>query len=247
MRINTAPVITVKRLSLLLLFVLLTLAPAVPTHAANATPEFVLLVGGPSLMKWEKYKGPLAHDHWWANFIRAARIRTEQLREKYGPDAKITWLVYKQGYVDRAAQEKQDLLGFIDSVRDAFNLNLIYFRNGDDVINYLNSGQPRDQVKVEFFEYFGHSNKACFMFDYSSNVDSASKSYLHQSQLVGIKKSSFTRDAQIRSWGCHTGEMMSQKWREAVGNKMWGVVGKTQYMTHELPVIATPPGGKWTY
>lgn len=247
MRINTAPVITVKRLSLLLLFVLLTLAPAVSTRAANATPEFVLLVGGPSLMKWEKYKGPLAHDHWWANFIRAARIRTEQLREKYGPDAKITWLVYKQGYVDRAAQEKQDLLGFIDSVRDAFNLNLVYFRNGDDVINYLNSGQPRDQVKVEFFEYFGHSNKACFMFDYSSNVDSASKSYLHQSQLGAIKKSSFTRDAQIRSWGCHTGEMMSQKWRQAVGNKMWGVVGKTQYMTHELPVIATPPGGKWTY
>ena len=82
MRINTAPVITVKRLSLLLLFVLLTLAPAVPTRAANATPEFVLLVGGPSLMKWEKYKGPLAHDHWWANFVRAARIRTEQLREK---------------------------------------------------------------------------------------------------------------------------------------------------------------------
>ena len=247
MRINTAPVITVKRLSLLFLFVLLTLAPAVPTRAANATPEFVLLVGGPSLMKWEKYKGPLAHDHWWANFVRAARIRTEQLREKYGPDAKITWLVYKQGYVDRAAQEKQDLLGFLDSVRDAFNLNLVYFQNGDDVINYLNSGQPRDQVKVAFFEYFGHSNKACFMFDYSSNVDSASKSYLHQSQLAGIKKSSFTRDAQIRSWGCHTGEMMSQKWRQAVGNKMWGVVGKTQYMTHELPVIATPPGGKWTY
>ena len=247
MRINTAPVITVKRLSLLLLFVLLTLAPAVPAQAANPTPEFVLLVGGPSLMKWEKYKGPLAHDHWWANFIRAARIRTEQLREKYGPDAKITWLVYEQGYVDRAAQEKQDLIGFIDSVRDAFNLNLVYFRNGDDVITYLNSGQPRDQVKVEFLEYFGHSNKACFMFDYSSNVDSASKSYLHQSQLGAIKKSSFTRDAQIRSWGCHTGEMMSQKWREAVGNKMWGVVGKTQYMTHELPVIATPPGGKWTY
>ena len=60
-------------------------------------------------MKWEKYKGPLAHDHWWANFVRAGRIRTEQLREKYGPDAKITWLVYKQGYVDRSAQEGKDL------------------------------------------------------------------------------------------------------------------------------------------
>jgi diadenosine tetraphosphatase ApaH/serine/threonine PP2A family protein phosphatase len=177
--------------------------------------------------------------------VRAARIRTEQLRAKYGPEAKITWLVYKQGYIDRGAQEKMDLLGFIGSVRDKFNLNLVWFRGGDEVINYLNSGQPRGQIKVAFFEFFGHSNKACFMFDYSSNVDSASKSFLHQSQLTSINRSAFTRDAQIRSWGCHTGEMMSKKWRDAVGNRMWGVIGKTQYMTDELPIISTP-GGKWT-
>lgn len=216
-----------------------------PAPAAPVTPEYVILVGGPSLMEWEKYKTE-PHDHWWANFVRAARIRTEQLREKYGPDAKITWLVYKQGYIDRGAQEKQDLIEFLGSVRDKFNLNLVWFRGGDDVINYLNHGQARDQVKVAFFEYFGHSNKACFMFDYSSNVDSASKSYLHQSQLAGISRTAFTRDAQIRSWGCHTGEMMSQKWRQAVGSRMWGVVGKTQFMTDELPIISTP-GGKWAY
>ena len=225
------------------LFVPLLFALA-PVRAAGVAPEYVLLVGGPSLMQWEKYKVQ-PHDHWWANFVRAARIRTEQLREKYGPDAKITWLVYKQGYIDRGVQEKMDLLGFIDSVRERFNINLVYFRNGGDVINYLNNGQPRDQMKVAFLEYFGHSNKACFMFDYSSNVDSASKSFLHQSQFVGINRTIFTRDAAIRSWGCHTGEMMSKKWREATGTRMWGVVGKTQYMTDELPIIA-PPGGKWT-
>ena len=212
---------------------------------AQAVPEHIILVGGPSLMVWEKYKIE-PHDHWWANFVRAARIRTEQLREKYGPDAKITWLVYKQGYLDRGQQEKQDLIGFINSVRDKFNLNLVWFRGGDEVINYLNAGQPRDQVKVAFLEYFGHSNKACFMFDYSSNVDSAAKSFLHQSQLAQINRSVFTRDAAIRSWGCHTGEMMSQYWRKATGTKMWGVVGKTQFMTDELPVISTP-GGKWAY
>ena len=211
---------------------------------AAVTPEYIILVGGPSLMQWEKYKTQ-PHDHWWANFVRAGRIRTEQLREKFGPDAKITWLVYKQGYVDRAAQEKMDLLGFIDSVREKFDLNLIYFRKGDEVINYLNNGQPREQVKIAFFEFFGHSNKACFMFDYSSNVDSACKSWLHESELGKIKRTNFTRDALIRSWGCHTGERMSQKWHQAVGNRMWGVIGKTQYMTNELPVISTP-GGKWT-
>ena len=232
-----------KKSTFLLLPLLLLLAGA-PAGAAAVTPEYIILVGGPSLMQWEKYKVQ-PHDHWWANFVRAGRIRTEQLRAKYGPDAKITWLVYKQGYIDRGAQEKRDLVGFIDSVGEKFNLDLRYFRGGQEVINYLNFGQPRDQVKVAFFEFFGHSNKACFMFDYSSAVDSASKSFLHQNQLTAINRNVFTRDAAIRSWGCHTGEMMSKKWREATGTRMWGVVGKTQYMTHELPVIA-PPGGKWT-
>ena len=231
-----------KRLPLI--FLALGLLTAANTRAATPNGEYIILVGGPSLMEWEKYKTQ-PHDHWWANFIRAARIRTEQLRAQYGPDAKITWLVYKQGYIDRGVQEKMNLLEFIDSVRQKFNLNLVYFRNGDDVVNYLNNGQPRDQMKVAFFEYFGHSNKACFMFDYSSNVDSAAKSFLHQSQFVGINRKIFTRDAQIRSWGCHTGEMMSQKWRAATGTRMWGVIGKTQYMSDELPILVQP-GGKWS-
>src|SRR4051812_15984962 len=77
--------------------------------AAPANGEYIMLVGGPSLMKWEKYKGEAAHDHWWANFVRAARIRTEQIRNQAGPDVKITWLVFGPGYRDRSAQEKQDL------------------------------------------------------------------------------------------------------------------------------------------
>ena len=83
-----------------LLLLLILLALSVPRHAsAAAAPtngEHVLLVGGPSLMMWEKYKLQ-PHDHWWANFIRAARIRTEQIRAT-APDAMTTWLVYRQGY-----------------------------------------------------------------------------------------------------------------------------------------------------
>src|SRR5205823_1397837 len=79
--------------------------------------EYIILVGGPSMYQWEKYK-TYPHDHWWANFIRAARIRTEQLRTELGSDAKITWLVYRQGYEDRAKQEHQDLISLIGSVRD---------------------------------------------------------------------------------------------------------------------------------
>src|SRR6267378_5512861 len=75
---------------------------ALGAKAAQPTQgEYVILVGGPSMYQWEKYK-TYPHDHWWANFVRAARLRTEQLRTELGPDTKITWLVYRQGYEDRA-------------------------------------------------------------------------------------------------------------------------------------------------
>src|SRR4051795_9990149 len=133
--INSAPYFFMKRLlPLLLSFLLLSVARASSGPVAG---ESIILVGGPSLMKWEKYKGEAAHDHWWANFIRAARIRAEQIRTQAGPDAKITWLVYGPGYRDRGRQDNQDLFSFIDSVRDKFNLHLVYFSKGHEVIDYL--------------------------------------------------------------------------------------------------------------
>ncbi len=54
--------------------------------ASPASGEYIMLVGGPSMYQWEKYKA-YPHDHWWANFVRAARLRTEQLRTELGPDA----------------------------------------------------------------------------------------------------------------------------------------------------------------
>jgi hypothetical protein len=224
-------------LILLLLLVLGTRAFA----ASNG--EYILLVGGPSLRQWEKYKAQ-PHDHWWANFVRAARIRTEQLRSELGPDAPITWLVYKQGYVDRAEQENQDLIGLINTVGEKFNLKMVYFRNGSDVISYINNGQNRERLKVSGFEYFGHSNKACFMFDYSNHIDSACKSWLHENDLVKISRRDFARNAYIKSWGCHTGESMSKKWNAATGTRMVGAIGKTQFMMEELPIL-TSLDGKW--
>jgi hypothetical protein len=212
-------------------------------HAEPARGEYIIVVGGPSLFEWEKYKA-VPHDHWWANFVHSARIRTEQLRAEAGPDAMITWLVYGQGYKDRAQQEHQDLIGNINSVRDKFHLNLVYFRNGDEVIDYLNNGQPRDQVKITGFEYIGHSNAACFMFDYSNNIESACKSWLHESELSKISRRDFARNAFVKSWGCHTGESMSKKWRSATGTAMIGAIGKTDFSTGELPVLSSP-GGKW--
>ncbi|HEX9281274.1 MAG TPA: hypothetical protein VF878_02235 [Candidatus Udaeobacter sp.] len=211
--------------------------------APPAGGEYVLLVGGPSMYQWEKYKA-FPHDHWWANFVRAARLRTEQLRTQLGPDTKITWLVYKQGYVDRATQEHQDLISLIGTVRDKFNFNLIWFGPGKEVIDYLNHGQPRDQVKIVGFEFFGHSNRACFMFDYSNNIESACKSWLHENDLKQINRRAFARGAYIKSWGCHTGESMSKKWYAATGTRMIGAIGKTQFMMEELPILCSEDG-RW--
>jgi len=228
----------IRRLSLLLVVLLLLGGSAL---AANG--EYIIVVGGPSMYQWEKYK-VYPHDHWWANFVHAARLRTEQVRAQLGPDAPITWLVYKQGYLDRATQEHQDLIGLIDSVREKFNLNLVWFHAGSEVIDYLNNGQPRNRVKIAGFEYFGHSNRACFMFDYSNVLDSASKSWLHENELSKLDRRAFAHGAYVRSWGCHTGESMSKKWYRATGTHMIGAIGKTQFMMEELPIL-TSTDGKW--
>ncbi len=188
------------------------------------------------------------HDQWWGNFIRAARVRIEELRKLHGPDARITWLVYKPGYSRRAArQDHTDLIGNIISVRDKYGVNLVFFDSADQLINYLNAGQPRNQVKIANFEFYGHSNRACFMFDYSNEIDSASKVWLHESDLKKIHRGLFTRDAFVKSWGCHTGESMSKEWRDATGKKMIGAIGKTNYADGHLRgwVPALSPGGRW--
>jgi hypothetical protein len=158
----------------------------------------------------------------------------------------ITWLCYEEGYKKRGEQEKVDLISNIISVRDKYHVKLIFFDKGDEVINYLNNGHPRDQVKIANFEFYGHSNKACFLFDYSSEIDSASKSWLHENDLKRIRRGIFTKDAFIKSWGCHTGESMSQKFRSATGLKMWGAVGKTDYSGGTF-IVLSKPTDRWTY
>jgi hypothetical protein len=82
------------------------------------------------------------------------------------------------------------------------------------------------------------------MFDYSSNIESACKSWLHEDELRQISARDFARGAFAKSWGCHTGESMSRKFLAATGIPMWGVIGKTQYMMDELPIIVGQ-GAKW--
>ncbi len=228
---------------LLTLIAAAALASAAPARAYEK--EYIVLSGGPSLMEWEKYKA-IPHDHYWGNFIRSARIRIEEMRAQLGPDARITWLTYAEGYKRRSKQDQQDLIANITSVRDKYRLKLVLFDNAAEVIQYLNAGEPRDQVKIADFEYFGHSNRACFMFDYSNEIDSASKCWLHENDFVKLNRGIFAKDAFVKSWGCHTGEEMSQRFRSATGVRMYGAVGRTDYSNGAVPVLATAQD-HWSY
>ncbi len=219
-----------------------------PLRAADPAPtaasgEFIILTGGVSMWVWEKLKAQ-PHDNWWMNFIRASRIRIKQIQAET-PDAQITWLVYRPSYVTRARQENNDLISHINSVRDAYKVKLIWFDSTAEVVSYLNNGQDRSRVKIANFEFFGHSNKACWMFDYSNIIDSASKCWLHENDLNKIRRGIFAPNAFVKSWGCHSGESMTARWRSTTGVPMIGAIGKTQYMTDELPVLSSPTG-RWT-
>lgn len=228
-----------------LLLTLLLVLPAVSNlRAQAANSEYIIVTGGPSLIEWEKYKAA-PHDRFWANFVRASRYRIEQLRKQYGPSLRITWLVYKPAYVRRSErQDKENHITNLESVRDKYGLNLVWLNSGPDVINYLNRGMPRDQVKISGFEYFGHSNSRCFLLDYSNEIDSGSKAWVHEDDLKQIQHGIFDRKPTIKSWGCHTGESMSKKWYAATGTHMIGAIGKTQFMMEELPILISEDG-RW--
>src|SRR6187399_2223480 len=103
--------------------------------------EYVLVSGGPATRKFEDLRAPgTQHDRWWGNFIRPARIRIEEI-QKRDPGAMITWLVYRDAYVRRSADDNRSLTPLVESVRDKYHVKLLWFDSGSQLINYLNHGQ----------------------------------------------------------------------------------------------------------
>jgi hypothetical protein len=219
--------------------------------AASAQTEYIICSGGPALRKWEDLRQPSQrHDRWWGNFVRPARVRMQELQRTMPKGTVITWLVFQDSYVRRAAEDRDTLISHIQSVRDTYKINLVWFRTGEEVIQYINRGSasvPRNRVKISGFEYFGHSNKFCFLFDYSSDLYAVSSAWLHENDLRRIHRSAFARKAFCQSWGCHTGESMSKAWRKATGASMIGAIGKTDYSDMHLRgwKVALGQGARW--
>ena len=220
-------------------------APASALAQSQSRGEYILVSGGPALRKWEDLRAPgTQHDRWWGNFIRPARMRIEEI-QKQDPNAMITWLVYRKAFTSRSGEDNRNLIELVESVRDKFKVRLLWFDGNTQLINYINNGQNRGRLPIVNFEFFGHSNKYCMMFDYSSDVYGASSAWLHEKDLTRIHRGAFARDAFCKSWGCHTGESMSRAWKKAVGVPLWGAIGKTDYSSPGGG-IKLSPGGSWT-
>lgn len=228
--------------SLLLLALLALTAPVL------ADTEYIVVSGGPAVRQFEDLRKPQEqHDRWWGNFIRTARVRMQEIHQTAPAGTRITWLVYRDGYVRRAASERQPLTQNIESVPAAYPfINLVWFRSTDELIRYINSGMNRWSTKISGFEYFGHSNKFCFMFDYSSDLYAVSTAWLHEADLGRINRGAFAKNAYCRSWGCHTAQSMSAVWKKQTGVWMVGATEKTDYShMHERGWHVGISGGRW--
>ena len=196
--------------------------------ALVSAAEHVIVAGGPSLRRWEDLRVPEdQHDRWWANFIRASTLRMVEIRQAYGRQAKIVWFVHRDSYVARGREDNKPYTDWIQMQADKRNVTLIWFNTSGEFLRGLNS-RPRGSIQT--FDFFGHSNKYAFMFDYGSDIMAASTSWLHERDIRRIRSSVFDRNAYCKSWGCHTGESMSQVWRQHLGIPLEGNIGATTYV-----------------
>lgn len=217
---------------------------------ASADTEYLVVSGGPAVRQFEDLRRPgEQHDRWWGNFVRTARVRMQEIQKTAPPGTRITWLVYRDAYVRRGAAEHQPLTQNVESVPKAYPfIHLVWFRSTQELINYINNGQSgRGGLKVSGFEYFGHSNKFSFMFDYSSDTYATSTAWLHEHDLRKLSRWAFASKAYCQSWGCHTAESFSKAWKRATGTTMVGARGKTDYSDMHLRDwhVGLSPGASW--
>jgi hypothetical protein len=209
-----------------------------------SSAEHVIVAGGPALRQWENLRvKPDQHDRWWANFIRASTLRMDELRKFHGPDTKLVWLVYQPGYQTRGREDGKPYITWITEQASKRRATLVWFNSSGSFIKSLNA-RPRGSVLT--FDFFGHSNRYAFMFDYGNDIMAASTAWLHERDLPRIKASIFARNAHCKSWGCHTGESMSAAWKRAIGIPLEGAKGPTDYTVLSqaiLPVVK----GSWTH
>ncbi|MEM6885416.1 MAG: hypothetical protein AAF571_10320 [Verrucomicrobiota bacterium] len=212
--------------------------------AVQAANERIFISGGPSLRVFERHK-PAPHDRFWGNFITSGVARYQEIKGNIGEDS-FTWLIHRPGYERRGEEIGYDLIQEIKNMVEPTGAKIIWFHTRDELVDYLNTGNNRSKTKISHLEYFGHSNRLNWCFDYSNQLDGMVQENmcLHIRHLSQIKKGLFTKKAFTKSWGCHSGESYSEAWHRATGARMWGAIGKTNYASGGVPKLSTS-AGEW--
>ena len=189
--------------------------------------DHVIATGGPALRKWEDLRiKEDQHDRWWANFVRASTLRMAEIRKAYGSNAPLVWIIYQPSYKARSREDGKPYTTWITEVAAERRATLIWFNDSASFVRAMNS---RPKGSIETFDYFGHSNRHAFMFEYGADIMAASTAWLHERDLSKIKSSVFAHNAYCKSWGCHTGESMSAVWKSKLGIPLEGATGATDY------------------
>ncbi|MFC4993565.1 hypothetical protein [Rubritalea tangerina] len=219
-----------------------TLILSISLALTSLASEHVILAGGPALRHWENYRVPNdRHDAWWANFIRASTLQMDITRAQEGGSPRFTWFVYKKGYVLRGKEDNKPYTTWIQEQAQKRGAKLVWVHSGEDFIrrfNQLPAGRTRS------FHYFGHSNKHCFLLDYSSQILGTSAAWLHESDLQRLSGRPLAKGAICKSWGCYTGESMNRYWKQATGTRLIGAKGKTDYSALSFGKMPTV-NGRW--
>jgi hypothetical protein len=137
-----------------------------------ARADHVIVAGGPALRKWEDLRVTKdQHDRWWGNFVRGSTLRMAEIRKAYGRDAPLVWMVFQPGYQTRGREDGKPYTTWITEQAAKRRATLIWFSTGGEFIRALNS---RPRGSIETFDFFGHSNRYAFMFDYGNDIMAAS-------------------------------------------------------------------------
>lgn len=212
------------------------------SHPLLGQRTHVVLCGGPALRTWEDLRVPPdRHDGYWANFVHSSNLRMDEIRKAYGSGDTIVWMVYKAGYETRGKEDGKPYLTWIREHATKRGARLVWLSSGDDFFREINK-LPRGSVVN--FDFFGHSNKHCFLLDYSNEIMGSSKAWIHENDLSRLRAAIFDKNAVCQSYGCHTGESMSAFWKRATGITLIGAKGKTDYVTlnqNKLPRV----NGSW--
>jgi hypothetical protein len=208
--------------------------------------EEIIISGGPALRYYEDHK-EAPHDKSWQNFIRAAVDEIKKIQTTLPKDNYITWMVYEPSYISRGKEDNEDYVSKIEGMAKDLKVNLVWFQNREEFVKHLDNNRTKDN-KIARLEYFGHSNKRDWLFDYSNALDGATPEPcmfhiwdFHEALNHGL----FTQDAFCQSWGCHSGEEFCSSWYKRTGIRMKGAIGKTDYSDGGLPFLSSQ-NGRWT-